>query len=146
MPDIITLSCPTCGAKLSISQDIERFACSQCGQEYVVKRAGGMVALVPVQDSINPAGSGLDKAAAELTIIQLKKEIEELTAERDKIASRHHRPKINFLGIALVVLGGLVGFSAIRAYSMGSDGSVLAVIGFFLLFLGLFSLSSASRN
>ena len=146
MPDIITLSCPSCGAKLSISRDIERFACSQCGQEHIVKRTGGMVALSPVQDSINQVGSGPDKAAAEMTILQLKKEIAELTAERDKMASRLHRPKINFLGIALVVLGGLVGFSAISAYSKGSDGSVLAVIGFFLLFLGLFSLSSSSRN
>ncbi len=33
MPDFVTLSCPTCGGKLEITDNIERFACGYCGHE-----------------------------------------------------------------------------------------------------------------
>jgi hypothetical protein len=145
MPDFIALTCPSCGAKLSIPRDIDRFACSNCGKEHIVERSGGIVALSPVVDTVNRGGTGFDKTAEELAIVQLRKEIEELKAERDKIALTLHRPKINILGIALIVLGAVIGLVSISLYSKGSDGSYLAVIGFFVLFLGLFSLSS-SRN
>jgi DNA-directed RNA polymerase subunit M/transcription elongation factor TFIIS len=43
MPDFITLSCPSCGNKLQITDDIDRFACAACGNEYIVNRSGGDV-------------------------------------------------------------------------------------------------------
>jgi ribosomal protein S27E len=48
MPDFITLSCPSCGHKLQITDDIDRFACAECGNEHIVIRSGGVVALKPV--------------------------------------------------------------------------------------------------
>jgi ribosomal protein S27E len=48
MPAFITLSCPSCGNKLQITDDIDRFACAACGNEYVVIRRGGIIALKPV--------------------------------------------------------------------------------------------------
>jgi predicted RNA-binding Zn-ribbon protein involved in translation (DUF1610 family) len=33
MPDYITLTCPSCGGKLNITNDMQRFACSYCGKE-----------------------------------------------------------------------------------------------------------------
>jgi hypothetical protein len=48
MPDIISLSCPSCGHKLQISDDVNRFACAACGNEQVVIRRGGIVYLQPV--------------------------------------------------------------------------------------------------
>jgi hypothetical protein len=52
MGDFITLSCPSCGNKLQITEDIDRFACAACGNEYVVIRRGGIVALKPIMDGI----------------------------------------------------------------------------------------------
>ncbi|MBE3067272.1 MAG: hypothetical protein IMZ73_07575 [Chloroflexi bacterium] len=52
MPDLVTLSCPSCGGKLNITNDIERFACGHSGREHVVKRAGGIVSLSPVVEAL----------------------------------------------------------------------------------------------
>jgi ribosomal protein S27E len=53
MPDFITLSCPSCGNKLQITKEIERFACTSCGSEYIVIRRGGIMAIKPIQDDKN---------------------------------------------------------------------------------------------
>ena len=78
MPDFITLSCPSCGHKLQITEDIDRFACAACGNEHIVNRSGGIVTLKPIIDSIAKVQVGVDKTASELAIVRLKKEIKEL--------------------------------------------------------------------
>ena len=45
MPDIINLTCPSCGGKLQITSDIERFSCGYCGNEQLVQRSGGIIIL-----------------------------------------------------------------------------------------------------
>jgi predicted RNA-binding Zn-ribbon protein involved in translation (DUF1610 family) len=45
MPGFITLSCPSCGHELQITEDIVRFACAACGNEHIVNRNGGIVTL-----------------------------------------------------------------------------------------------------
>lgn len=40
MADFITLSCPSCRAKLQITDDIDRFACLHCDNEHLVRRRG----------------------------------------------------------------------------------------------------------
>src|SRR5579859_1760065 len=75
MPDFITLSCPTCGGKLQLTNDIERFACAHCGNEHIVRRGGGIVSLAPVVDGLNRVQAGIDKTASELAIGRLRQEI-----------------------------------------------------------------------
>lgn len=41
MADLTTVRCPSCGSKLQITRDIERFACRHCGTELVVTRDRG---------------------------------------------------------------------------------------------------------
>jgi primosomal protein N' len=78
MSDFITLSCPPCGGKLEITQDIERFACSHCGGEHVVRRGGGIVSLAPIVAGLKQVQVGVDKTASELAIQRLTGEILEL--------------------------------------------------------------------
>jgi hypothetical protein len=82
MGDFITLTCPTCGGKLQITSDIERFACGHCGNEHIVKRGGGIISLAPVTESMNNIKAGVDKTASELAIKRL---LEELPATIAKI-------------------------------------------------------------
>ena len=56
MADFVTLTCPSCGGKLQITQDIERFACAHCGREHIVKRSGGIVSLSPIIDALKKSG------------------------------------------------------------------------------------------
>ena len=49
--ETIRLTCPTCGARLEATEDIDRFACLHCGNEVLVTRRGG----TPSIESLTPA-------------------------------------------------------------------------------------------
>ncbi len=53
MDDSISLTCPSCGGKLQISNDIDRFACGYCGNEQIVKGLEVFVSLKPVVEALN---------------------------------------------------------------------------------------------
>jgi len=76
--DFVSLSCPSCGGKLQITSDIERFACSYCGIEHIVRRGGGIITLAPVVEGLKKVQTGVDKTASELAIQRLTREISEL--------------------------------------------------------------------
>jgi len=82
--EIIKLTCPTCGGKLEITGDIERFACSYCGNEHVVIRRGGIVSLKPVVEALGKVEVGTDRTASELAMARLEKEIYFLRQEMGK--------------------------------------------------------------
>lgn len=75
MPAFVTLSCPTCGARLQIGNDLQRFACAHCGNEHIVKRDGGAVSLFPNLEGAERMVAGVDRTAIELTIARLEREI-----------------------------------------------------------------------
>jgi hypothetical protein len=81
MIEFVTLSCPTCGAKLEVSKEINRFACGHCGNEHIVIRSGGMVSLNPVGEDLKQIQKGTDQTAAELAIRRLTNEISSLKKE-----------------------------------------------------------------
>lgn len=49
---MIKLTCHSCGGKLEITPDIERFACGHCGNEWIVNRSGGIVSLKAVEEQL----------------------------------------------------------------------------------------------
>ena len=78
MTDFVSLTCPSCGGRLKITNDIERFACAYCGSEHIVKRGEGVISLSPVVEGLDKIRSGVDKTASELAIVRLQREIAEL--------------------------------------------------------------------
>ena len=110
MPDFVTLSCPSCGAKLQINADIEHFACSHCGNEHVVKRGGGITSLTPVLEQLKHVSTGVDKTASELAIKRLRDDIEEIQSNMPNLSNEGCLSKIAFglatLGV-LMALGGI---------------------------------------
>jgi hypothetical protein len=81
MADFISLSCPHCGAQLQVTPDLERFACGHCGQEQIVKRAGGIVSLAlvnavdKVTTAVDKVAAGTDRSAAAAAIPVLEQTI-----------------------------------------------------------------------
>jgi len=88
MPDFISLTCPTCGGKLQITPDIERFACAHCGNEHLVRRATGVVTLAPVVESMDGLRRATDRTATELAIRRMRDEIAELESAKTQVESR----------------------------------------------------------
>jgi predicted RNA-binding Zn-ribbon protein involved in translation (DUF1610 family) len=99
----ITLSCPSCGGKLQITNDMNRFACGHCGNEHIVRRSGGTISLTPVVEGLRKVQSGVDKTASELAIVRLKKEIEELEEECDDLENDLSNKRY-YWTLALVIL------------------------------------------
>jgi hypothetical protein len=75
MNDFVTLSCPSCGGKLQISGDINRFTCASCGNEHIVNRSGGVISVSPVVNELKKINSSVGSTAAELAIVRIDKEI-----------------------------------------------------------------------
>jgi len=119
MPDFFTLSCPTCGGKLQITNDIERFACGNCGNEHLVHRSGGIVSLTPVIEGLKQVQVGVDKTASELALKRLKKEVEELNLL--KINRKTGSVMFSILG-GIPILIGILGILA------GIGGTVTFII------------------
>jgi DNA repair exonuclease SbcCD ATPase subunit len=81
MKDFVTLTCPSCGGKLQITSDVERFACANCGNEHLVQRSGGIIALIPLVAGLRKVQDGVDRTASELAIKRLREEISSLEPE-----------------------------------------------------------------
>lgn len=159
--NFITLACPNCGGKLTITTDLERFACQFCGNEHIVRRTGGTVSLEPVMkmmhtinDNITNMSSGLDlvksiseKQAAEMAIKRLNKEIEDLQKQRSNLESGANTSWLLF-GIS-----GVVTFISILTLSLAGDVQIVkvffipgAVIGAFMTVIGLIVLIAVSSS
>src|SRR5258708_40151783 len=86
MPEpFITLKCESCGGKLEIHPDMERFACGYCGTEMVVQGRGGTVALRLGEAAIKRVQIGTDKTAAEFALLRLNDEVKVLRAEASSL-------------------------------------------------------------
>jgi hypothetical protein len=121
MPDFITLSCPTCGGKLQITPDIDRFACLYCGAEHIVRRGSGVISLAPVVEGLRQVQTGVDKTAAELAIVRLTQEI-----ERQKQNAIHVEPSTGeLLAGGVTVFGGFF----VLCLALGGVGWPIVIIG-----------------
>lgn len=98
MAEIIKLTCPACGGKLELTEDIERFACSYCGNEHVVIRRGGIVSLKPVVEELEQVRVGTDRVASELALARLENEMDDLRSDLYFASRRSY----NKLGLALI--------------------------------------------
>lgn len=132
MPDFVTLSCPSCGGKLQITEDIDRFACSYCGAEQIVRRGGGIVTLSPVVEGLRQVQVGVDKTASELAIKRIRGDIETLKSQRQNILNELQYES-NVFAIFFIIVGVFIGF-------LGFSTSWLFFFAAFFIIPGLLSL------
>lgn len=88
MGDFVTLTCPTCGGKLQITPDIDRFACVHCGNEHIVKRSEGVIALQPLAESLTGLRRATDRTASEMALRRLSEELASLREDRSQAQGR----------------------------------------------------------
>lgn len=87
MLSMIKLTCHSCGGKLEITDDIERFACGHCGTEWLVNRSGGIVSLKAVEKQLGDIKKHTSQTADSTQYIALDAKIKDLEKE---IASVHN--------------------------------------------------------
>ena len=109
---VIVLKCASCGAKLEVTQNMNRFACGYCGIEQMVERRGGVVALKPVIDAIARVQTGTDKTAAELALRRLKEELDGILYKQNEVAyyAKSQIARLKKIGSSFIGFGILLGF------------------------------------
>lgn len=122
MADFVTLTCPSCGGKLEITKDIDRFACAHCGNEQIVKRSGGIVALQPVVAELRDLKGGIDRTGSELAITRIQKEFDELNEEINNQKSEVDQlnKEVKAVSLAPLVLF-IIGFISLVGVLLGGD-------------------------
>jgi hypothetical protein len=142
MSAFVTLTCPSCGGKLQITNDIDRFACGHCGNEHVVKRSGGIVALAPVVEGLAKVQMGVDKTASELAMVRLTKELPDLRDTRQQAALQANQAsdrkkktgcQLGGCGITCLLLAGLALVAMTRSTGSAEATNSGVGIGFFAL-------------
>lgn len=140
--NLITLTCPTCGAKLKLKDGIHLLVCASCGNEHMVHRDGGAIYLAPIAQDVKHIRVGVDKTAAELAIPRLRKEIEALDERITTVRKHSYAYKVDSSARASARHSTL-GWGALMAFVasafLGASGYVLAgiiaVFAFFVLFV-----------
>lgn len=149
MSDLITLSCPSCGGKLEITEDVQQFACAHCGTEHRVNRSASIVSLSPLVEGIRNVQSGVDKTASELAIKRLKGEIASLEKEYTKKHGSRNEIVLRMVGWGIV---GLVGvFPLVMAAQYGefftfAIGLIISGFGFYLAYRNYGKFTALSRK
>lgn len=146
MPDSFTLTCPNCGGKLEITNDIDRFVCAHCGTEHLVNRTGGIISLKPLLDDISRevgnVAKGASNTASELALKRLDGEISQLQRElgnvRVKIMKYDYRKNTRAVGKPVLIIGFVLTLlSLIIRIGFDDLGLGICGIGGILLVAGL---------
>lgn len=141
--NLMTLSCPSCGAKLEVTADEDRFACPNCGNEHLVQRSGSQVTLKPILESLQRVQQQVAATSAAVLDQRFSAELESLEKENQaawKMAGR---------GLYVGGFGGiflLINFVFVRWSFLVNLGVVLIAIGIGLGLLGWMQLRSISRR
>ncbi len=117
VPDFVSLTCPSCGGKLQITGEIDRFACGHCGNEHMVRRSGGIIALTPVVEGLERIQRATDRTASELTIRRLRDDIHEFEREISRLASEPCRRDFTNIAASLRAIKKMSFLQYVRANS-----------------------------
>lgn len=82
---VLTLKCPSCGADLEITADMDTFYCGYCGTRQMVQRRGGTVSLKLVGEAIARVQVGTDRTAAELALRRLSDELASIQSQQQQV-------------------------------------------------------------
>src|SRR5438477_4933758 len=66
--DVVRVSCPACGSRLTVMPRVQYLACTHCGSEYLVQRQGNAVGLEPFaaeQYEINQQIAAVERSQGE---------------------------------------------------------------------------------
>ncbi len=87
---------------------MDRFACGYCGTEIAVQRRGGTIVLKSITQAVKNMPTGADKTSAELALMRLKEEAQNLSKRYDAmLKEKIERNKRGYvMGVSLLLFGG----------------------------------------
>lgn len=140
MLDVTTLTCPSCGGKLKVTQDADRFVCTHCGTEQIVRRGDDTIALASTSQELAEAREELDRKTSQLAIVRLEEEIEELRKDVAQ-ADGAHGHAIGWCIIGVVGLVALV-ILLLTASPLATATNLVLLIAGAITCLGIALISS----
>ncbi len=72
---LITLTCPTCGTKFRLIDDVQLLVCTRCGNKHLVHRGGEATYMAPIAQDVRILHAGIDKTSANMAVTRLTHEV-----------------------------------------------------------------------
>lgn len=128
--NLLTLTCPSCGSKLKVTEKVHLLVCANCGNEHMVHRDGGAIYLAPIAQDVRQIRVGVDKTAAELAVVRLTKEI---AITNDEIGDAKKQDYGQFVakskGEEFLLLGAItIGILVLGCLAAGQHAVVLVLV------------------
>ena len=148
MPELLTLTCPTCGAKLKVTDQIHLLLCRNCGNEHMVIRDHGTMYLAPLAQDVRQIRVGVDKTAAELAVVRLTKEVAELNEQLSSVhaQSLNNWGERSIMENAAWIFAAITGIFALSARGQDANGMAVAFGIICVALLALFFYKNAKRT
>ena len=145
---IITLKCPSCGADLEISAEMDTFYCGYCGTRQMVQRRGGTVSLKLVGEAIARVQVGTDRTAAELALVRLRDELVSLQSKQQQLRVHQsvEKARLAEASSGLGLFGSLFLISIILAVCYFTDIDRVVEVAILIPILIILICSTASAN
>lgn len=143
MSNLITLTCPSCGGRLEVTNEAERYVCAHCGNAHVVNPIKHTVTLKAQVESLT-----IEKEIRQLQdeIASLKKQREQLRSELTELqhedAQRRERVKLGRLGIVVGSIIVVIGLRILTQVGTADKqaGAFFMIVGAAMLVLALTTL------
>jgi ABC-type multidrug transport system fused ATPase/permease subunit len=147
MSGFISLSCPACGAKLTITDDKDRFICDYCNNEQLIDRTVQTVSHKSEVEITAKIPELMREAPSELTLSRLKQEVSDLEGTLDEIGMPVSIGEVitsATCGILICfIFAGALFFGAWAGREINLEGTPLLFVQFPLVVIGIGILSSA---
>lgn len=147
-PSIIALRCTNCGASLSISAEMNQFACGYCGTGLTVERQGGTISLRIIEQAIGRVQISTDKTAAELALKRLDQELQQVVYQQILIIQERDKRASQVLTATIVAIAFVIFIASLIGSSLESAtlAVIFAIAGIGFILYGAYKLDNEFRK
>ena len=147
MKDLYILTCPCCGGRLAIPQDVSASTCVYCGEDYLVRRETGLIYLSPGLEPGREIKKESELTETERVILRLRKENNALLLSEDALLNEKPQNSLGCLTTAYITLS-IISIIAFvggwlmedhRQYTPLLVGAILLMLAGVLIFSQAFS-------
>lgn len=133
---LMTLSCPKCGASLDVPDGVEALSCKFCGSRSIVRETASIRALQLMREDLQGVRSDVESLvrSRQSQIDQWADAEFSLFVEHERQVD--HARKHAVVGVPLVIVGALSLIAGLYFWAMGQAGGLYLFIGTALLILG----------
>ena len=149
MSDFITLSCPSCGARLQVNKEKGTYTCEYCGVDHLIRPENQVVVTQNSDpEEMKSIKKVMDKTNSEMAIKRLSEEIKEIDQKIAEVKAKNTEKSAGCVVFVIFFIGLFGLLAGIISLFQGETEPFTSglCVGLPLLLIGSFLLKSNSDN